>query len=143
MKLTEKAAYIKGLADGLALDASKPEAKVIGELISLVEDMAQTISDLEEDAQYLNDYIEEIDEDLGMVEEDVYGDEDDCDYDCDDCDGCDGCDGCCDEDEECYEVTCPSCGETVCFDATLDPKDLVCPACQEKFDCVIEDEDKQ
>ena len=30
----------------------------------------------------------------------------------------------------------PHCGETVCFDETCDPRDLVCPACQEHFDCL-------
>ena len=40
-----------------------------------------------------------------------------------------------------YEVTCPSCGETVCFDSELDPEHLVCPACQEKFGCIVDEED--
>ena len=34
MTLTEKAAYIKGLAEGLALDETKPETKLIKELIA-------------------------------------------------------------------------------------------------------------
>lgn len=138
MTLTERSAYIKGLAEGLALDETKPEAKLINELISLVEDMARTISDLEDDTEYLNDYIEEIDEDLGVIEEDFYGD--DCDCDCDDCDcDCDDCD--CDCDEDLFEAECPSCGEQVYFDKTIDPEDLTCPACGEKFECVLEDVD--
>lgn len=135
MTLTEKAAYIKGLAEGLSLDGTKPETKIINELLALVEDMARSIADVEEDIEYLNDYIEEIDEDLGALEEDVY--DCDCEDDYDECDGCCGCDGDFDDDdfdcEECFEIECPSCGETVCFDSTIEPEDLVCPACQEKI----------
>lgn len=143
MTLTEKAAYIKGLAEGLALDETKPETKLIKELIALTEDMSRTISDLEDDTEYLNDYVEEIDEDLGNLEEDYYGE-------CDgDCEGCDGCDDDEDEDEEdeedeeLFEAECPSCGETVYFDKTLDPENLVCPACGEKFECILEDDDDE
>ena len=136
MTLTEKAAYLKGLTEGLGLDAAKPETKIINELIALVEDMSRSIADLEEDVEYLNDYIEEVDEDLGTLEEDFYAEDDfDCDGDCDCCD-CD-CDCDFDDDEdfddECYEIECPSCGETICFDSTIDQNDLVCPACQEKI----------
>ena len=138
MTLTEKAAYIKGLAEGLGLDAEKPETKIINELLALTQDMARTIADLEEDVEYLNDYIEEIDEDLGALEEDVYCDDDwdDCDCcDCCDCedDDCDCCDCDCDCDCECFEIECPACGETVCFDSTIDPEDLACPACGAKI----------
>ena len=38
-----------------------------------------------------------------------------------------------DDDSEYYELECPSCGETVCFDDSLDPDELVCPACGEKI----------
>ncbi len=135
MTLTEKAAYLKGLTEGLGLDAAKPETKIINELISLVEEMSRSIAYLEEDVEYLNDYIEEIDEDLGTLEEDVYYDDEE---DFDECDGCCGCDGDFEDDddfdeEECYEIECPSCGETICFDSTIAPEDLVCPACQEKI----------
>ena len=130
MTLTEKAAYIKGLADGLNYNKESAEGKLIAALIDMVDEMAQTISDLEADVVELNDYIEEIDEDLGSVEEYLY---DDCDCDCD----CD----CFDDDEEYYEIKCPSCGEVVCFDESIDPEDLMCPACHEKIACLVEEED--
>ena len=87
--------------------------------------MAKKLDEVDEDIEYLNDYIEEIDEDLGAVEEEIYGD----------CDCCDGC------DEEYFEIVCPSCGETVCFDQELDPETLTCPACGEKFGCIVDEED--
>ena len=37
MTLTERAAYLKGLADGLALDDAKPEAKLLKEVFRSVQ----------------------------------------------------------------------------------------------------------
>ena len=36
MTLTERAAYLKGLADGLKLDETKPESQILKEVISLL-----------------------------------------------------------------------------------------------------------
>ena len=143
MTLTEKAAYIKGLADGLDFDKTTAEGKLINALLDLVGELCDAIDEIDEDLCTLNDYIEEIDEDLGAVEEYLL-DEEDCDCcDCDD-DDCDCCD--CDEDdydddEDYYEVVCPGCGETICFDSSIDPENLTCPACNEKFACLCEDDD--
>ena len=144
MTLNEKAAYIQGLADGLDLDENTKEGKLIAALIDLVGEMADAIDALEEDVDTLNDYIEEVDEDLGAVEEIVYED-DCCGCDCDcDCD-CDDYDDYDDEeyelDEDYFEVECPSCGETICFDGSIDPEELACPSCGEKFECLVSEED--
>ena len=138
MTLTEKTAYIKGLCDGLALDANTPEAKIINALVDLVNDMAAEIADLEADVENVYDYCDELDEDLGAVEEylidEVEDDECDC---CGDCDECD-CEGDCDECEcgcdceETYEIECPKCGDVICFDESVDPEALKCPACGAK-----------
>ena len=145
MTITEKAAYIKGLVEGLDLDGTTKEGKVLLAIIDMVSDMAEDITDIAEDIEYLDEYIEELDADLGELEEYVYElDEeddycecDDCDCDCDDCD----CDCDCNCDDEYFEVECPSCGEVVCFDSTIDPEDLTCPACGEKFECIISEDD--
>ena len=148
MTLTEKAAYIKGLADGLDFDKTTPEGKLISALLDLTGELCDAIDEIDEDLCTLNDYIEEIDEDLGAVEEYLLDemdedcdccdcDDDDCDcYDCCDCDDDDF-----DEDEDYYEVVCPGCGETICFDSSIDPENLTCPACNEKFACLCEDDD--
>ncbi len=137
MTLSEKAAYIQGLADGLELDETTKEGKLLAALIDLVGEMTDAIGEIDEDLDTLNEYIEEIDEDLGAVEEYLY---DDCDDECD-CDCCD-CDDCCDlDDEDYFEVECPSCGEVICFDGSIDPEELACPACGEKFECVVSEED--
>ena len=135
MTLSEKAAYIQGLAEGLSLDESTKEGKLFAALIDLVGEMADAIGEIDEDLDTLNDYIEEIDEDLGDVEEYLYDEDDDCDGDCDCC--CEDCD----LDEDFFEVECPACGEVICFDGSVDPEELVCPACNEKFECIIAEED--
>ena len=142
MTLNEKAAYIKGLADGLELDKTTKEGKLIDALIDIVSELTDAIYDIDEDLDTLNDYIEEIDEDLGAVEELLYDDDCDCDDECE-CDGdCDWCDEDCElADEDYFEVECPSCGETICFDGTIDPEELACPACGEKFECIISEDD--
>lgn len=43
--------------------------------------------------------------------------------------------------EEYYEIACPCCGETICFDGESTPKNIRCPACGEKIDYIIEDDD--
>ena len=85
MDILEKCAYIKGLAEGLGIDSSKPEGKVLNAIIDLLSDITETIADMDDEVATLGDYIEEIDHDLGDVETYVYECEDDC--------GC----GCCDE----------------------------------------------
>ncbi len=155
MNLTEKSAYIKGLAEGLELDKATKEGKILAALLDLVDEMAQALSDvqndideIDEDLDYLNEYIEELDDDLQAVEDflddEVELDEDDLDDDEELCDGdCDDCDGEFCSDDDYFEIVCPSCGETVCFDQELDPENLLCPACGEKFGCILDEEEGQ
>ena len=103
MNLTEKISYIKGLAEGLNLDESKPEVKVINAIVELLDDMAYSVSDMEELYDDLSAQVDEIDQDLADVESDIYDDDEDD----DDCDCCDFED----EDNPFYEVTCGACGQ--------------------------------
>ena len=157
MTLFEKAAYLRGLADGVDFDKTTAEGKVLAALLDLVSDIADEVEAINEDIVDLQDYVEELDEVLADVEDfldeecdgdcescDCDGDCDDCefgDYDCD-CDCDDDCDCDCDDDMF-FEVECPSCGEVVCFDETIDPENLACPACGEKFTCEFVDEDEE
>ncbi len=149
MNITEKSAYLKGLAEGIALDPQKPETKIIEALLDLVSEMAQKITELEHDVEVLNDYADELDEDLGFVEELLYEDdecdcddeydEDDCDFDCGHCDHADDClsgDG---EEEDGFRcLMCPACSEKIYFDESMDPSELICPACGK---AIAEDEE--
>ena len=44
MNLTEKIAYIRGLCEGLNLDESKPEVKVMNAIIDLLDDMSYSVT---------------------------------------------------------------------------------------------------
>ena len=137
MNITEKASYLCGLMEGMNLDTTTNEGKMIDKLVDLISDMADEIAELEEKIATLNDYVEELDEDLGDVEELLCEDDE---FECEDCDqDCDNCD--CECDDDFYEVECPSCGETVCFDDSIDPSSVICPACGEKFDCTCTADD--
>ena len=71
MNLTEKISYIRGLCDGLELDESKPEVKVLNAIVDLLDDMAFEVSDMEELYDELSAQVDEIDQDLADVESDV------------------------------------------------------------------------
>lgn len=142
MTLTEKTAYIKGLMEGLDFKADTPEKKILAAVIDLLDDLSIAVSEAEEDIEYLNDYVEELDSDLGDVERDIYecDDDDDCDCDCD-CDCCD-CD-CDDDDEDYYEAVCPKCGEIIYLDNDLiECDDILCPECGEKLICELGEDDE-
>ena len=132
MKLTEKVAYIKGLMEGMKLDESKDEIKVLHAMADLLEDLALTVSDLEDSCDEAAELIDVLDEDLGNVEEMLYGE--------DACDCCD-CDNDSLDDEDFFEVSCPTCGETICLtEDTLYEGEISCPKCGEKLEFDIDDE---
>jgi hypothetical protein len=126
MDICEKIAYIKGLAEGLSLDETKPEGKVLAAIIDLLGDITEEICDIEDGCDELMEQIDAVDEDLADLENFIYEDdedEDDCDCDCDDCD-CDDC------DDAVYEIECPACNDTIYIDEEmLEEEGMVCPNC--------------
>ena len=132
MTITEKVAYLKGLADGMKLNTETDEGKLLSAIIDTLEEMALDVSDLEDTVAELSAQVDEIDDDLGSVEEDLYGDD------------CCGGDDDEDFDDTLYEVECPSCGDIICLDdGMLEEGEIDCPNCGEKleFDIEVEDED--
>ncbi len=99
MNVSEKAAYIKGLMEGMKFDTATDEGKLIKNIVDLLEDLALTVSDLEDETASLNDYVDEIDQDLADVEEEVFGFPGE--RGCDECDAECDCDDECDDDCEC------------------------------------------
>ena len=142
MTLTEKVAYLKGLAEGLNLDKDAKETKLFEAMFDILEEMALTVNEIDEDLATVEEYVDCIDEDLDELEEFIYEDDDFCDCGCDcddddcDCDDC-GC-GCeyddDEEDVEFYEVECPHCSEKVYFDEDMLDDELVCPNCNETIE---------
>ena len=169
MSLTEKLAYIQGLCEGLALDDTTKEGKVLLAIVDLLDDLTDTVVQLDNDVDQIFDEIDAIDEDLTDVEDALlYDDEDEEDDDC--CCGGHGhhhhhgdheckC-GCHHDDEEddeweededlsdlydeenpLYEITCPKCGEIVCMDEDmLFSPDCACPNCGTSFEIEFDDE---
>ena len=95
--LLQKVAYLQGLAEGLGIDDSSKEGKIITNIIETLEAFTDVLGDVIEDQMDLEEYVNFIDEDLADVEDDIYGEDDD--EDDDDFDFEDYLD-CCD-DEEC------------------------------------------
>ncbi len=123
MDICEKIAYIKGLAEGLSLDETTKEGKILAAVIDLLGDITEEICDIEDGCDELMEQIDAVDEDLSNLESFIYED-DDCDCCDDDCD-C----GCCDDDEV-YEIECPACNDVIYLDADmLAEEGMVCPNC--------------
>ena len=127
MTISEKVAYVKGLAEGLGVDKEEKTGKIISEMLAILSDVADKLDGVKDDCENLKQYVEEIDEDLEVLEDEVYGDGECC---CDD-DDCDCCDGCI--------VTCPHCGVCLELEEDDDPEHLVCPNCEKEFSLDTED----
>ena len=140
MEITEKVAYLKGLAEGMELDTEKQEGKLLAAIIDVLDDMALEIEDLKDAQEELGDGLDAVSDDLEDVEDVVFGededDEDEDEYEYDEPD----------EDEDCYATTCPTCEETIYFDeSVLEDGEVICPNCGEKLEFDLnglEDEDK-
>ena len=149
MTITEKAAYLKGLMDGLKLDTDKAEGKMIAAIVELLGDMTKRIADIEETTIAISDELDEIEEDLDAIEDYILDEEDE-EYEDEEEEGEDW-EGWDEDDEEgfdfgdpestIYEVEC-ACGEVIAFDeATLEAGSIVCPNCGELLEFSMDDED--
>ena len=149
MTISEKAAYLKGLMEGLNLDTEKAEGKMIAAVVDLLGDITRRVTDIEETTIAISDELDEIEEDLDAIEDyimdededDDFEDYDDDDFD-DDEDYDEGFDfG--DEDSTIYEVQC-ACGEVINFDEeTLEEGSMTCPNCGETLEFSFDDEDEE
>ena len=138
MEITEKVAYLKGLADGLGLDAESKEGKVLLAMIDVLDDIALEIEDLKDAQDELADGLDAVSDDLEDVEDVVFGEDDYDDYDEDEDEDED------EESEDCYATTCPNCEEVIYFDESiLEDGEVICPNCGEKleFDLTVLDEE--
>ncbi|NLM03578.1 MAG: hypothetical protein GX214_00955 [Clostridiales bacterium] len=108
--LFEKVAYLKGLVDGLNIEESSKEGKILLNIIDTLDDFAEAIVALDEEQEDIAEYIEALDEDLSELEDELYED-DDIDF---------------------MEIHCPNCDEHIYVDEYLyfdeDPE-ITCPNC--------------
>ena len=129
MEITEKVAYLKGLAEGMCLDTDKKEGKLLYAVIDVLDDIALELSDLNCQQAELAEGLDAVSDDLEDVEDFLCEDEDDEDeddlYEFTDLE----------DDEDCYATTCPTCEETIYFDdSVLEDGEVICPNCGEKLE---------
>ena len=124
MTISEKVAYLKGLAEGLNLDTEKSkEGKLISVMIGILEEVAMSIEYLEENSLALGEEIDTLSDDLADVENVVFEEDDD----------------------DFFEVECPDCGEPL----RIDEDDLAggivqCPSCDSTYSLdLVDDEDEE
>ena len=152
MTISEKAAYLKGLMDGLQLDTEKAEGKMIAAMVELLGDVTKKLTDVEDTTIAISDELDEIEEDLDAiedyildVEEDLDEDEDyeDDDYGFDDDEDYEEGFDFGDEDSIIYEVKC-ACGNIINFDEqTLEEGSIVCDECGELLEFSLEEDDEE
>ena len=124
MTISEKVAYLKGLAEGLSLDTEKSkEGKLISVMIGILEEVAMSIEDLEENSLALGEEIDTLSDDLADVENVVFEEDDD----------------------DFFEVECPDCGEPLRIDEDDLAEGVVqCPSCDSTYSLdLVDDEDEE
>ncbi len=124
-ELTNQAAYLQGLAEGLKLDTEKPEGKLINELLALVSDMANELEALDDEQAFVADKLDEMEDVIDVIGESVYGDDDD------------------DEDDDVYTLVCDNCGAEIDFTGDdlddLASGDFICPECGKTIELDFEE----
>lgn len=149
MELKEKAAYLKGLVEGLGIDETTKEGKVIKAMSELLCEMAQAVDSIDEDVTQAYDQINDLSEELEDLEADLYED-DDADEE-EDAESADDTEDENDEDDNAdvasepyYEVACPACGETVYVsEDDLDAGEAICPSCKVAFEVALADDEEE
>ena len=128
MTISEKISYIKGLAEGLALDTETKEGKVLAAIIDLLDDMVDEIDAIDEACAEIGEQLDAVDEDLSLLEDDYYAEDD---YDDDEDDDY--------YDDDVYEVECPNCNDIIYLDESmLEEEEMACPNCGTRLEFEFE-----
>jgi len=139
--LKTRIGYLRGMADGLAIGEDTKEGKIISQMIVVLDEIVQTIEELQEDSDELFSYVESIDEDLTELEE-TFLDELEDDHEEDDEQGYNGHENqevklLEDVDDDDFDVSfsveCPECREEVAIDEDILEEEgsleVLCPSC--------------
>lgn len=123
MTVTEKVAYLKGLASGLSLDANDNQVKLINAIIDTLDEMAEAMSELELDVTDISDQVDAVDEDLAEVEDYLFEPDED-------------------EDEDLYKIKCPECGEEMVVSLDMLDNSVECTNCGATLQLSIDDDEE-
>ena len=74
--ITKKASYLRGYADGLDISPKSDEGKLIGKMLELIEEMAEMIDELDYVQCETIDIIDDLEEDMALIVDDFYGEDD-------------------------------------------------------------------
>lgn len=135
MTITEKVAYIQGLFDGMRLDTEKSgEARILSEVLDVLREVGQQLDGMEASMDQFDGDLDTLEDAVAGLEEAVF-EEDGQEA------GLDGSDG---EEEDFFQIPCPTCGEDlVVDDEALAARLVECPVCHGKFALSFdEDEDE-
>lgn len=139
--LTDRVAYLKGLAEGMEVSEESKIGKlviaiidVLGDTAAAFEKMTDDFQELDEYVEELDEYIESIDDDLSEIEEILFDDDDDEDDDDEDDD---------DDDDDLIECVCPKCEQTIYFDVESFSlaDEHFCPNCNAPLSDDFDDDD--
>jgi predicted Zn finger-like uncharacterized protein len=138
MSLSEKAAYLRGLYDGMELDKEKSkEARLLNAMIDVIGELADYVSENEESIGTLADQLDDMAEVIDVLKDAALGEDSELDSLDEE-----------DDDEDDFlttvEVECPSCQAII----TLDEDDIAsgeiqCPTCGQRFQIDVDFEDDE
>ena len=143
MTLSEKVAYLKGVAEGLKFDPDKsPEGKLISIMMDILEHMALNAEENDDSIQALADQLDDVSDSLALVEDYVYSDEFTEDDEDDEDDAEEALEAL--EEDGFFELECPNCGDTLVVDkSVLDSGSVTCPGCGQEFEIELGYEDEE
>lgn len=146
MSLNEKAAYLRGLYDGMELNDSK-EAKLFSAIIDVVQELAAHVTENEASLSAIADEVDDLSELTAELEEIIDGEEYDEDDDEAEAFEDEGEDFPVDEDDDgfeiTYEVECPNCKRMLTVgEEELKQGNIQCDTCGKKFQIEIEYDDE-
>ena len=139
-KMSEKVAYLKGLAEGLGVNGDTEQGKLMLAMIDVLDAFAEECKNLDDKGEEREEYVEDIDNDVSDLEEALFSEEDDDEED-DEYDDDEE-----DDDDALIEYECPHCGTVIFFDeeAFDMEQEHLCPNCNRKvFEEDEEPEDEE
>lgn len=66
MTVTEKVAYLKGLMEGLSVDETSKEGKILKAVVDVLDDLAMSVEDLEDYTAELTEQVDAVDRGSGF-----------------------------------------------------------------------------
>lgn len=109
--ISDKISYLQGLSEGLNISEGSPQGKIISGILSVLDELADMVNDMQYELDDFREYVESIDDDLFDLEETLY------------------------DEDDFIELECHHCGEELYFEADLleddDVIEVICPSCNE------------